>query len=92
MAEYHPAGHSLHDLKYHLVWITKYRFPVLRGDVEEFPVLRKRSWGQQLWARGYFCATVGAVDEDTIKRYIEEQKWDDDGEGQFRIVTGEPRT
>ena len=55
---------------------------------EEFPSLRKRYWGQHLWARGYFCATVGAVDEKTIKRYIEEQKWDDDGEGQFRIVTG----
>ena len=55
---------------------------------EEFPALRKRYWGQHLWARGYFCATVGAVDEKTIKRYIEEQKWDDAGEGQFRIVTG----
>ena len=58
---------------------------------EEFPSLRKRYWGQHLWARGCFCATVGAVDEETIKRYIEEQKWDDDGEGQFRVVTGEPR-
>ena len=25
--------------------------------------------------------TVGAVDEETIKRYIESQKWDEDGEG-----------
>ncbi len=24
-----------------------------------------------MWARGYFCATVGAVDEATIKAYIE---------------------
>ncbi len=48
---------------------------------EEFPSLQKRYWGQHLWARGYFCATVGAVDEKTIKRYIEEQKWDEDGEG-----------
>lgn len=56
---------------------------------EEFPALRKRSRGQPLWARGYFCATVGAVDEKTIKRYIKEQKWDDeDGEGQFRVVGG----
>lgn len=38
------------------------------------PVLRKRYRGQHLWARGYFCATV---DEETIERYIEEQKWDD---------------
>jgi putative transposase len=44
---------------------------------EEFPELRKRYWGH-LWARGYFCATVGAVDEATIKAYIENQKWEDD--------------
>ena len=43
---------------------------------EEFPELRKRYWGQHLWARGYFCATVGAVDEATIKAYIENEKWE----------------
>lgn len=37
----------------------------------EFPELKKRYWGQHMWARGYFCATVGAVDEETIKHYIE---------------------
>ena len=34
---------------------------------DEFPELRKRYWGQHLWARGYFCASLGAVDEATIK-------------------------
>ena len=52
---------------------------------EEFPHLRKRYWGQHLWARGYFCATVGAVDEETIKAYIENQKWDEDDQG-FQIT------
>ena len=52
---------------------------------EEFPELRKRYWGQHLWARGYFCATVGAVDEATIKAYIENQKWDEDDQG-FKIT------
>jgi putative transposase len=51
----------------------------------EFPELRKRYWGQHMWARGYFCATVGAVDEATIKTYIENQKWDEDEEG-FKIT------
>jgi REP element-mobilizing transposase RayT len=51
----------------------------------EFPELRKRYWGQHMWARGYFCATVGAVDEATIKAYIENQKWDEDDEG-FKIT------
>ena len=51
----------------------------------EFPELRKRNWGQHMWARGYFCATVGAVDEATIKAYIGSQKWDEDDQG-FEIT------
>jgi hypothetical protein len=34
-----------------------------------------------MWARKYFCATVGAVDEATIKAYLESQKWDEDDQG-----------
>jgi REP-associated tyrosine transposase len=52
---------------------------------EEFPELRKRYWGQHLWARGYFCASVGAVDEQTVKQYIENQRWDEDDQG-FKIT------
>ena len=142
MGEYRTNAHALWDIKYHVVWITKYRYKVLRGEVaerardlirqicearevrivrgavspdhihmlvsappqlapsklvqyvkgrssrrlqEEFPHLRKRYWGQHLWARGYFCATVGAVDEATIKQYIENQKWDADDQG-FQIT------
>jgi hypothetical protein len=49
------------------------------------PELRKRFWGQHMWARGYFCATVGAVDEPTIKACIENRKWDEDDQG-FKIT------
>ncbi len=48
----------------------------------EFPELRKRYWGQHLGARGYFCTTVGAVNEETAKRYIEEQ---DDVPAGFKV-------
>ena len=125
------------DVKFHIIWVTKYRYKVLRGEVatrtrdllrqicqgrevvivqgavspdhvhmlvsvppqlaaaklvqylkgrssrmlqNEFPQLKKRYWGQ-----GYFCASVGAVDEDTIRRYIENQQWDDPGEN-FKIT------
>ncbi len=135
MGEYRYNGHAVWDLKYHLIWITKYRYKILRGEVaeqarevsiirgaispdhvhmlvaapsqlapaklvqyikgrssrrlqEEFPHLRKRYWGQHLWARGYFCATVGAVDEKTIMEYIESQKWDQDDQG-FKITAPE---
>ena len=142
MAEYRHSAQAVYDIKYHLIWITKYRYKVLRGRVaerarevirqicdgrevvivrgaispdhshmlvsappplapaklvqyikgrssrrlqDEFGELRKRYWGQHLWARGYFCATGGAVDQETIKKYIESQQWHDDAEG-FKIT------
>ena len=38
---------------------------------DEFSQLKKRYWGQHLWGRGYFCATVGSVTEEMIRDYIE---------------------
>ena len=135
MAEYRKGSHTVYDIKYHFVWITKYRYPVLRGEValrarellrqgceannirilkgsvgkdhihmllscpttmspseivqklkrrtsrllqEEFPALRKKYWGQHMWGRGYFCGTVGEVDQKTIESYIEHQGEEDD--------------
>lgn len=142
MTEYRTSAHAVFDIKYHFVWITKYRYKILRGRVaerardllrqicqarevvivrgavspdhihmlvssppdmapakivqylkgrswrrlqDEFPELRKRYWGEHLWARGYFCASVGAVDEETIQKYIESQKWDEEDQG-FKIT------
>jgi putative transposase len=142
MIDYRHSAHAMYDIKYHVIWVTKYRYKVMRGRVAErarelirqicqareivivrgaispdhihmllsvppqlapakvvqyikgrssrllqaeFPELGKRYWGQHLWARGYFCATVGAVDEETIKHYIETQTWDEDDQG-FKIT------
>lgn len=41
---------------------------------DEFPELKKKYWGQHLWARGYFCATVGSVTEETVRKYIASQE------------------
>ena len=128
---YAKSGHTIHEIKYHIIWVTKYRYKVLGGAMsmrlrelirqgcearniaiisgnigkdhvhmllscppslapskivqylkgrssrllqEEFPELKKRYWGQHLWSRGYFCATVGNVDEETIRNYIENQE------------------
>jgi putative transposase len=133
MPDYRRNSHTISDIKYHVVWVTKYRYKVLKGEVairardllrqiclsrdiviikgsvgrdhvhmliscptrlspakiiqylkgrssrllqEEFPHLRKRYWGQHLWARGYFCAIVGTVTEEMVKEYIENQKFD----------------
>lgn len=32
-ATYSKGSHTVHDLKYHFVWCTKYRYKVLRGDI-----------------------------------------------------------
>ncbi|MBA3532201.1 MAG: IS200/IS605 family transposase [Ardenticatenales bacterium] len=128
MGDYRRGAHTVYDIQYHFVWVTKYRYQVLRGEVaerarellrqscmareikilkghvskdhihllvscpptlsrakvmqylkgrtsrllqQEFPHLKKRYWGEHIWARGYFCATVGAVTEQQIRDYIE---------------------
>lgn len=128
--EYREGAHTIYDLKYHLVWVTKYRYKVLNGELatrardlirqvcmareikilkghvsrdhvhmlvsappklsvsdmvqylkgrsshmlqREFPELRRRYWGQHLWARGYFAASSGTVTDDMIRAYIAQQ-------------------
>ncbi len=33
MTEYRRSAHCVHDIKYHIVWITKYRKAVLTGQI-----------------------------------------------------------
>ena len=33
MQNYRKGSHTVYDLEYHIVWITKYRKPVMRGDI-----------------------------------------------------------
>lgn len=35
MQNYRKTSHSTYDLKYHIVWITKYRKKVLKGEVAQ---------------------------------------------------------
>jgi putative transposase len=35
MENYRKSSHTVYDIKYHIVWITKYRKPVLRGGIAE---------------------------------------------------------
>lgn len=35
MVEYRKGPHTVYDIKYHVVWVTKYRYKVLRGDLAE---------------------------------------------------------
>jgi putative transposase len=42
--------------------------------LSEYKVLRKRYWGQHLWARGYWVASSGNVTDEVWKEYIKNQK------------------
>ena len=44
-----------------------------RKLLQEYGALRKAFWGQHLWARGYFAASVGTVTDEVVKEYIEKQ-------------------
>ena len=41
---------------------------------KEFPELEEFLWGDSFWADGYFAESVGHVDEEVIKKYIDEQR------------------
>ena len=131
MVEYRRSAHAVTDLKYHVIWVTKYRYKILRGDIaerarellrqicvarevtiirgavspdhvhmllaappqlspsklvqflkgrssrllqQEFPALRKRYWGQHLWARGYWVASSGHITDEAWVEYINSQR------------------
>jgi putative transposase len=31
--EYNKGSHTIYDIKYHIIWVTKYRHKVLRGEI-----------------------------------------------------------
>ena len=44
---------------------------------DRYPQYREKTSGKNFWARGYYVATVGNVNEDTILKYIKEQEEND---------------
>lgn len=52
--------------------------------LQEYKDLKRRYWGQHLWASGYFCRSVGEITDKIIKEYIENQQ--DEFEENFKIV------
>ena len=59
-----------------------WKIPVLAGSLKSYSsrLMRKghhslfndKLWGKKFWSAGYFHRTVGAVNSETVKRYIEE--------------------
>jgi len=46
-------------------------------QLSEYSSLRKKYWGQHLWARGYWVASSGNVTDEVWKEYIKNQKPND---------------
>jgi putative transposase len=62
MAEYRHSAHAVFDLKYHVIWCTKYRYKILRGRVAE----RVRDLIRQICQARDVVIVPGAVSPDHI--------------------------
>jgi putative transposase len=66
MAEYRASAHAVLDIKYHVVWITKYRYKILRGRVAE----RARDLLKQICQAREVVIMRGAVSPDHIHMLV----------------------
>src|SRR3569833_2969013 len=66
MGEYRHSGHAVCDIKHHLVWITKYRYKILRGEVAE----RARDLIRQICHAREVVIICGSVSPDHIHAVI----------------------
>ena len=85
--DYRYGSHTVYQIEYHFVWVTKYRYKVLTGEVasrvrelvretcEAFEIRIVRGVVSKehvhILVRGYFCATVGQMTEEMIQQYLE---------------------
>src|ERR1700753_1950979 len=62
MGEYRHSAHAVFDLKYHVIWCTKYRYKILRGRVAE----RARHLSRQICEAREVLIIRGAVSPDHV--------------------------
>lgn len=62
MENYRKSSHCTYDIKYHLVWITKYRKPVITGQI----ALRTRELIRILYQSNEVEILAGHVGSDNI--------------------------
>ena len=56
------GSHTIWDCKYHIVWVTKYRYPVLVGDVG----LRARELLREISRSHEMSIRAGAINRDHV--------------------------
>jgi len=79
MSEYKSTPHCKYLCQYHIIFCPKFRYSVLKGDVEKsLKNIQNLNLSMvdvgSLWSVGKFISTIGNVSAETIKKYIEEQK------------------
>ena len=60
------ATHTVHSLTVHIVWVTKYRYPILKGDIQ----LRTRELIQQVCNACDVKILKGVVSKDHVHIHI----------------------
>ena len=66
MKDYKSSSHAVWDCKYHLVWITKYWYPVLVGDVG----LRARELLREIARSLEMTIYAGAINRDHVHMLV----------------------
>jgi putative transposase len=62
MVEYRQNAHAVWDVKQHVIWVTKYRYKVLRGEIAE----RTRDLLWQICQGRDVVIVQGAVSPDHV--------------------------
>ena len=63
---YRKGAHTVYDIKYHVVWVTKYRFQVLRGEI----ALRARDIIREVCMQHEVTILKGHVSQDHIHLFV----------------------
>ena len=66
MRSYRKGSHTVHDLKAHLIWVTKYRYNVLTEDVG----IRLRDIIRQICGSNDINIIQGRVSKDHVHIYV----------------------
>ena len=67
MVEYRKTSHSVSCMSVHLVWVTKYRFHILQGDIQQ----RTRDLIVQICNSENVQILKGVVSKDHVHMHIE---------------------
>src|SRR3989442_15545067 len=66
--------------------VTRFKSLRARAIFREFPRIKRRLWGGELWEDGYFARTVGdKVTAEVIRRYIQQHRLEKSGNAQLTL-------